>query len=419
MAWGYVPAPQPITASVPSTARSESCVVPAEMNPLKVAVVHNAYQQRGGEDAVVEAEVDLLRGRGHEVLVYRRHNDELKTTGRLRAAANTLWSRDSTQEFGKLLQATKPDVVHVHNTFPLISPSLYWATAMAGIAVTQTLHNFRLLCPQGTLLRDGRVCERCIGHMPLPAVVHSCYQGRRPQSAVAVAMLMLHRSLGTWDRKVHRYIALNEFSRVKFIAGGLAGERIVVKPNFVDLKPAPQRLRSGLLFVGRLSQEKGIATLARAAAVLSAPHVLRVAGAGPEAHALNGLTTTVVLGPLETAQVYSEMARATALLIPSICYENFPRTLVEAMANGLPVIASRLGGLPELVEDGVTGLLAEPGNPADWAAKMQWALDHPEHMARMGRAARAVYERKYTADVNYGQLMAIYRDAIGAVRATP
>lgn len=377
---------------------------------MKILVAHNAYQQRGGEDVVVEAEIELLRNHGHEVLEYHRHNDEMPGIGRVRAAADALWSRRTVQQVGDLLRAHRPDVVHVHNTFPLISPSLHWAAATAGVPVVQTLHNFRLMCPQGMMMREGRVCEDCLGHVPLPAIRHACYQGKRPQTAVTVSMLMLHRAMGTWQHKVQRYIALNTFSRLKFIEGGLPAERISIKPNFVDLPAPAEGPRAGLLFVGRLSPEKGLTTLVEAARQL-APCSVRVVGSGPDAERLAGIAAITAVGALDAEQVASEMSRASALLIPSVCYEQFPRTLVEAMACGLPVLASRLGALAELVEDGVTGILGEPGDAADWAVKMQWALDHPARMAEMGRNARALYECRYSAAVNHEQLMGIYREA--------
>lgn len=378
---------------------------------MKVLLAHNAYQQRGGEDAVVEAEAALLRSRGHEVLEYRRHNDELAAMGRAQAALGTLWSTRTRAELGALLRAERPDVLHVHNTFPLISPSLYWAAADCGVPVVQTLHNFRLLCPQAMLLREGRVCESCVGRLPLAGVVHGCYRGSRAQTGVLAGVLVLHRAMGTWAHKVHRYIALNDFCRAKFIEGGVPAARIAVKANFVDLPAPPHGPRAGLLYVGRLAPEKGMAVLVDASRELPAGSV-RVAGAGPDGALLQGLAALVPLGALPGAQVVGEMQGALALVMPSLWYENFPRTLVEAFACGLPVIASRLGAMAELVDDGVTGLLVMPGDAADLALKMQWALDHPERMAAMGRAARGVYEARYTADINHGQLLAIYRDAI-------
>ena len=378
---------------------------------MKIIIAHNAYQQRGGEDSVAEAETVLLRGHGHQVLRYGRHNDELADGGRVGAALATLWSRRTTRELGALLRQVQPDVLHVHNTFPLISPSLYWAAAEAGVPVVQTLHNFRLLCPQAMLLRDGRVCETCVGRVPWAGVVHGCYRGSRAQSAVLASMLVLHRGLGTWAHKVQRYIALNAFCRDKFIEGGLPAARIVIKPNFVDLEAPEPGPRAGLLYVGRLSHEKGIATLAQAAATLP-PRSLRVAGVGPDAALLQGLPAVVMLGALNTAQVAPEMGRAVALVMPSLWYENFPRTLVEAFASSLPVLASRLGALAALVDDGHTGLHVTAGDGADLAAKMQQALAQPERMAAMGVQARELYEREYTAETNHRQLMAIYAEAI-------
>jgi glycosyltransferase involved in cell wall biosynthesis len=391
---------------------------PGEHTRMKILVAHNTYLHRGGEDAVAEAEVELLRSRGHEVIEYRRRNEDLADIGRLQAAADTLWSRRTTRELGALLRTHQPALVHVHNTFPLISPSLYWAAAAAGVPVVQTLHNFRLLCPQAMLLREGRVCEDCVGHSPLAGVRHGCYRGSRPQTAVLGGMLVLHRALGTWQHKVSRFIALNEFCRAKFIEGGLPADRVVVKPNFVDLPAPPDLPRSGLLFVGRLAPEKGVAVLADAARGLL-PDTLRVAGSGPEAGLLDQVDAITALGALSPQLVAQEMSRALALVVPSLWYENFPRILVEAFACGLPVLASRLGALAELVEDGMTGLLFEPGNAGDLAAKMKWAVTNPARMAEMGRNARALYEQRYSAAANYVQLAAIYREAIASNASEP
>ena len=384
---------------------------------MKILVAHNAKQQRGGEDAVVESEVALLRAVGHEVREYRRHNDELAGMGAARAAADTLWSRRTASDLTALLAGWPADMLHVHNTFPLISPSLYWAAASARVPVVQTLHNFRLLCPQAMLLRDGRVCRDCVGRVPLPAVRHGCYRGSRAQTAVLAGMLVLHRGLGTWQRKVQRYVALNDFCRDEFIRGGLPAERIAVKPNFVESPPAAAgtagataQSRGGLLFVGRLAPEKGVSLLAEAASGLPVGSIT-VAGSGPLADQVRQAPGLRALGGLAPEAVAEFMGRSLALVMPSLWFENFPRTLVEAYATGLPVIASRLGAMAELVQDGVTGLLAEPGDAADWAAKMRWALDHPAEMGRMGVAARARYEALYTPQRNLAQLLDIYEQA--------
>lgn len=378
---------------------------------MRVLVVHNTYQHRGGEDSVVKAEIALLRSQGHEVATYLRNNDDIATMSLATVAQKTLWSSQTTRDLAELIRVFRPDVIHAHNTFPLISPSLYWAAEKAGVPVVQTLHNFRLMCLNGLFLREGRVCEDCQGRLPWRGVVRKCYRGSGAASAALAGMLTLHRGLGTYRHKVARYIALNDFCRNKFIEGGLPEERIVVKPNFVDFAAPAALPRQGFLFVGRLSVEKGVQTLAGAAALLPDAR-LRVAGDGPESALLDGVSGITRLGSLPGEAVRQEMNRAMALVIPSIWYENFPRTIVEAFATGLPVIASRIGALADLVRDGETGLLFEPGNPQDLANKMAWALAHPDAMADMGRMARAQYEAEFTAERNYGQLMAIYEDVI-------
>ena len=377
------------------------------MTLSRILIVHNAYQHRGGEDTVVEAECALLRAHGHEVEIYSRSNDDVGAISSLALARNTLWSDRTLRDMDELARRYHPDVIHVHNTFPLISPSLYWAAARAGVPVVQTLHNFRLMCLNALFLREDKVCEDCMGQLPWRGVARACYRGSRAASGVLAGMLALHRGLGTYRNKVARYIALNEFCRGKFIEGGLPAERVVVKPNFVDFdapEPAP---RSGLLFVGRLSVEKGVATLAAAMTRLPGAS-LRVAGDGPEAGLLDGVAGVTRLGSLPGEAVRVEMGRASALVVPSIWYENFPRTIVEAFACGLPVIASRIGALADIVTDGETGLLFEPGNPQDLADKLVWAQAHPEQMAAMGRNARAQYEAEFSAEVNYRRLVEIY-----------
>lgn len=379
--------------------------------PLRVLVVHNAYQHRGGEDRVVESEIALLRAHDHTVETYSRSNDEVAGMSSLAMARQTLWSDRTTREIAALIERFRPDVIHAHNTFPLISPSLYWAAARAGVPVVQTLHNFRLICLNALFLRDGQVCEDCMGQLPWRGVTRACYRGSRPASAALAGMLALHRGLGTYRNKVARYIALNEFCRGKFIEGGLPAERVVVKPNFVDFEAPEPVPRSGLLFVGRLSMEKGIATLAEAMRALPDAS-LRVVGDGPEAGLLDGVAGVTRLGSQPGEAVRAEMGRALALVVPSIWYENFPRTIVEAFACGLPVIASRIGALAEIGTDSKTGLLFEPGNARDLADKLAWALAHPNEMAVMGRNARGQYEAEFSAEVNYLRLMEIYGEAM-------
>lgn len=378
---------------------------------MRILIAHNAYQHRGGEDTVVEAEAELLRTHGHAVEFYSRSNDDVGGMASLVLARETLWSGRTVRDVTDMIGRFRPHVIHVHNTFPLISPSLYWAAARAGVPVVQTLHNFRLMCLNALFLREGKVCEDCMGTLPWRGVARGCYRGSQAASAALAAMLTLHRGIGTYRRKVARYIALNEFCRRKFVEGGLPAERVVVKPNFVDFAAPEPVDRAGFLFVGRLSAEKGVATLAAAMAL---PHgiQLRVAGDGPEAPLLDGLAGVTRLGSLPGGAVRREMGRAVALVVPSICYENFPRTIAEAFACGLPVIASRIGALADIVTDGETGLLFEPGDSQDLADKLAWAQANPGRMAEMGLKARAQYEAEFSAEVNYRRLLEIYESAL-------
>lgn len=386
---------------------------------MKILVAHNAYQHRGGEDTVVEAEVDLLRRYGHEVKLYRQHNDALHHMSRAKAAVAAIWSQDSAGVVEDLCNRFHPDVIHVHNTFPLISPSLYWTADALRIPVVQTLHNFRLLCPQAIFLRDGKICEDCVGKLPWRSVTRKCYRESAMQSAVITTMLATHRAIGTYRDRVTRYIALNRFARSKYIEGGLPAERFRIKPNFVPSNGAPAWTdRRGGMYVGRLSSEKGFEVLATASRNGGARNV-DVIGSGPlEALARDTFGERYVgYRPLD--DIMARMAKAQYLVLPSICYENSPRTIVEAFSCGLPVIASRLGALADLVKDGVTGLLFHPGDPIDLTEKIAWAEAHPEQMVRMGQAARAEYEAEYTPERNYDMLMDIYDDAIATLHREP
>lgn len=386
---------------------------------MKILIAHNAYQQRGGEDMVVEAEIALLREHGHCVRVYTQHNDALNNMSHAAAAMTAIWSQQSASEIEQLCDDFQPDVIHVHNTFPLISPSLYWTASRKGVPVVQTLHNFRLLCPQAIFLRHGKICEDCIGRVPWRAVARKCYRESAAQSAVVTGMLLTHRIIGTYRERVTRYIALNDFACNKYVEGGLPRERFRIKPNFVPSSAAPQwNMRDGGLYVGRLSTEKGVEILAEAVRGLE-KQPIQVIGSGPLESTVRAVFGDRYVGfePLE--RIMQRMQSARYLVVPSICYENSPRTIVEAFSCGVPVIASRLGALIDIVREGVTGLLFQPGDAADLRAKLAWAETHPREMARMGQAARAEYEAKYTPERNYETLMDIYEDAIAATRREP
>lgn len=390
--------------------------------PQRILLAHNYYTQAGGEDAVVANEQRLLEEHGHRVRLFSVSN--LDIVGRwaaIRTALQTPYSFEGRRQFQDVITDFQPDVVHVHNFFPLLSPSIYAACRARNVPVVQTLHNYRLLCAGATLFRDGRACELCVERkLGWPGIRYGCYRGSRPGSAAIVAMQSLHHALGTWHRQVDRYIALTQFAKEVFVRGGLPAARIAVKPNFrADPGPRPDAAgrRQGGLFVGRISVEKGPDVLTEAWRDLDVP--LDVIGDGPMEARLRAQAPPALrpLGAKDGEAVAEAMRRAAFLVMPSIWYEGFPMVLVEAYAAGLPVIASRLGSMAELVIDQETGLHFNPGDPADLADKVRWAAAHPDRMAAMGEAARQRYTELYTPARNYQQLLAIYRDADAVARS--
>ncbi len=379
---------------------------------MKILVAHNAYHYRGGEDTLVDAEIAMLRRHGHDVMLYRRDNAELAGMASARAAASALWSFRTIEEVRTLYRHFRPDLLHAHNIFPLISPSLYGVARQLGIPVVQTLHNFRLICPQAMLVRSGRACTDCVGRLPWRAVLHRCYRGSFAQTAVTSTMLAVHRLLGSWTHGVNRYIVLNRSSRDLFVSGGLPPAKLRIKPNFVESSGMPQwTQRDGGVFIGRLSPEKGIATLARA--LQSLPDItIDVYGKGPLQPEVERTAGLRYCGFLSSQQLRQRMQRASYLVMPSTGMESFGLAAIEAFACGLPVIATRQGGLAELVTHEKNGLLVEPGDASALAAAITHAQAHPEQMRRMGIDAYQTWRTHYTPERNYELLMRIYDEAL-------
>lgn len=385
---------------------------------MKCLMVHNSYQQSGGEDHVFDAEAALLEAHGHVVVRFTAHNDAVREIGPAALAVKTIWNGAAARAARGVLRRERPQVVHVHNTFPLISPAIYHAARAEGVPVVQTLHNYRLLCANALFFRDGHVCEDCLHKtIPVDGAVHACYRNSRAASSVVVAMLAVHHLVGTWAHMIDVFIALSDFARDKYIEGGLPAEKIIVKPNFIEPDPGPREAGEGYaLFVGRLSPEKGLGTLLAAWERLGRSIPLKVVGTGPLAgevqSAAQRLTGVEWLGGQPRDHVLSLMKRAEFLVIPSLWYEAFGVVIAEAYGVGLPVIASNLGSMASLIRPGRTGLHFRPGDPEDLATEVEWAIAHPAEMAEMGRAARRAYEMWYTADRNYEMLLHAYELAI-------
>lgn len=394
---------------------------------MRVAFLHNSYRWHGGEDVTFAAEAALLRSHGHEVVEKTTTNEDLIRRGRLATALGLwrgAWSREAYREVREFVRDAAPDVVHVHNFWFRFSPSVLAAAHDGGFPVVLRLPNFRLICPGGVFLdRRGRVCMKCVGRSPWKGAIRRCYHGSFLASAAVARMIAWNRRRGTWERDVDLFVTPSEFSKGLFIRANFPADRIQVKPNFVEPPPSgaaesPRRPDEPkhLLFAGRLSEEKGLRTLISALLQVEAETGagLRIVGDGPlrrELCDLGGSVRVSEAGDASPDRIFEEIAKATAVIVPSECPETFGRVVIEAFACGRPVVASRIGALAELVRDGETGLLFEPGDAEDLAAKLIRLLRDDDLRERLGCAGRAEYLAKYTPEENYQKLIACYERA--------
>jgi glycosyltransferase involved in cell wall biosynthesis len=389
----------------------------------KIIHVHNFYLESGGEDTAFSAEVDLLRRNGQNIIEYLDHNQRIEAMNKVSVAAQTIWSWNSYDKLVKVLRREHPDVVHFHNTFPLISPSAYYACRKTGVPVIQSLDNPRLLCPSANFYRNGQLCQDCLGKTPAwPGIIHSCYHASPLQTAVVASMISLNRWIKTWESKIDIYLVATEFYRRKFIEGGLPSDKIVIMPHFIypdpGIRPA-DRDGKYALFIGRLEPEKGVRTMLSAWKILK-DIPLKIRGNGNLDYETakfihdNDLSGRVeIIGRLSEDELTETVKGARFLVWPSEgYYETFGYVAVESFSCGVPVIATRLGVPAEIVTDRVTGLHFNPGDQDDLAEKVRWAWENPDEMANMGLEARRIYELKYTAEKNYQALIDIYREVI-------
>ncbi|MGO9327472.1 MAG: glycosyltransferase family 4 protein [Steroidobacteraceae bacterium] len=389
---------------------------------MKVLLVHNKYRTSApsGEDIAVANERRMLESRGVEVIAFERCNDDLDDSSLMAKAAvalNTVWSRRSRAELTMVLREVRPDIAHVHNTFSVISPSVYGACRAAGVPVVQTLHNFRFFCPGALFLRDGKPCEACVEKNLLQSIRYRCYRNSVAATATLATMLSVHRAIGTYDRDIDRYIALTQFARGKFANAGIADAKLVVKPNFIPNPPDPGHGEGRyVVFVGRLTEGKGVETLIDAWRDLGSVK-LRIVGDGNlrvqlEARAKREGLNIEFTGKQDRAAVLEAISNATFLIMPSVWYETFGLVVAEAFACGTPVLVSRIGSLDELVQEGTTGAKFTPGDPRDLANAVRTMLGDEARLQRMRIGARSFFDAHLTEEKNYSQLMTIYEDVL-------
>lgn len=387
---------------------------------MRILILHNSYQFLGGEDEAVAGDVRILQAHGHQTELYTRGHGEIVNrdgVGNVALAAESFWSPRSYLAIRGLIRRQRPDIAHFHNIFPLITPSGYAACRAEGVPVVQTLHNYRLICPAATLLRDNQVCELCVGRVPWPAVRYRCYRGSREQSAVMASVIGAHALLGTWRAQVDAYVVPTEFAKKTFAKGQLPEQSIFVRPNAVDVAvPVEYGGPHSAVFVGRLSPEKGVRTLLEAWCQL--PDLpLTLIGDGPlnaesrsfvRAHGLQNVEFT---GQLEHSVALERIRRSGMLIFPSISYETFGLAAVEALASGIPVVASDIGVAAEVVSNGVNGLHFRSGDALSLAIAVKTLVSSPPLAKRLGAAARLSYLERYSVEQSYGRLMDVYQSA--------
>ncbi|MCI3278400.1 glycosyltransferase [Streptomyces cylindrosporus] len=396
---------------------------------MHVLVVHNRYAsaQPSGENKVVDQEVELLRAGGHRVGLFERRSDDIgamSLLGKVAVPLRVPWNPAVRTELAARLRAERPDVVHVHNVFPLLSPAVLAACADAGVPAVATLHNYTQICPPGTLQRDGRPCTECVGSsVPLPAVRHGCYRDSRLATVpLAVSMSANRRR---WWSGVERFLCISAAQRDVLVRAGMPAERLAVKHNFVP-DPDARRTDDGehVLYLGRLAEAKGVRLLMAAWDEITAGGgvgvPLVIAGTGPlEAEVTAwaaGRDDVRYVGLYDTAECQKAIARSVAVVAPSTWLEAFGLVVVEAMAAGVPVVAAGHGAFVELVEDGVTGLLHRPGESASLASCLRRITAEPATNRELGRTARLRYEQGFSPAVGLERLVEEYRTAI-AVRS--
>ncbi len=385
---------------------------------MKILSIHNKYLNIGGEDISKESEEAILRDNGIEVDIYEEDNKKIEEIGYLKTAIRTIWSRESYRDISELIKKNNYSLIHVQNFFPLISPSVYYAAKKLNVPVIQTLHNYRLICPNGLLFNSNKICEKCIGKMfPWPGVINKCYRNSSIMTIPPALMIFFHQIIKTWQKKVDAFIALTNFEKNKYIEGGFPEDKIYVKPNFVYPDPGQGNGKGDYaIYVGSLTLEKGIKTLIDSWENLLINKKLKIIGVGPlKDYVINKASNNKnidYLGFKKVNEIYNLIGEAKILIFPVEGLETFGRVIIESFARGTPVIVPNIGASAEIVKENQTGLLYKMGCRKDLENKILWVFTHDKEIKEMRKRCRQEFESKYTAEKNLKLLLEIYRHMI-------
>jgi glycosyltransferase involved in cell wall biosynthesis len=402
---------------------------------MKILLVHNFYGSAApsGENTVFNAEMEMLQNHDHEVCLYTTSSDSIRKMGRagtLLGAIGTPWNPIHLRRLKKILLFGGFDIMHVHNTFPLLSPAIFFAAPETATATVLTLHNYRVACAAGIPLRSNKPCTECLDKKSvLPAIFHGCYRNSRAATLPMALMISLHRRLATWQKRVDAFIALTAFQAEKLIAAGLPDDKLHIKPHFYASPPSPlpwDARNGSVIFIGRLGEEKGLKYLIQGWALWGADSPnLEIVGDGPLMNELVNMVAAMGLGAkilfsgqLPFAEVQQKLARSRLLVMPSVCFEGFPMAIREAFSLGVPTAVSNLGSMPCIVNDGQDGVVFRPADAEDLLEKVRSLWNNQDQLAKMASNARAEFEQKYTEEINHSLLMRIYNIAIQQKKST-
>jgi glycosyltransferase involved in cell wall biosynthesis len=364
-----------------------------------------------------------VKAHGHSVLALEQKNSRSTSLSLALYGSLAAWNPLSYTTLRRLFLEFRPNVVHVHNVVPKLTPAVYHAAQAAGSVVVQTLHNYRLICPSGILYRNGQVCEACLGlTIKWPSITNSCYRGSAAQSAAISTMLTVNSAIGTYRNAIDLYIAPTGFVKRKHVEAGFPEDKIIVKPHFLMTAPCVGAGEGDFaLYVGRLSEEKGLRVLLRTWRDYDIPIKLRIVGDGPLRNEVKALAAdngrVIYDGALDWDRAQRAMASAKILVVPSLWYETFGLVVMEALSVGTPVIASAIGALSEMVHEGNGGTLFEPGNPEALAKALKAVLDDATGLKERRKRARRFFESHYSSESNYEQMMHAYEQALAAKQA--